>query len=141
MGAEGERRQFGVTALAYRVVDECFTQRDVPIAALKTDRDIAVNLVGFVLEIAVIQQLGAGKHMERFDLEVILALCLESVQLLGVLCIESAVYTPVVVEIVLVVHGVADTRAGNDVLARGHRGRRLVPVLPVKGVLATIVLG
>ena len=120
MGTEGERRRFGVTALAYGVTDETFAKCDVPIAALKTDRDIAVNLVGFVLEIAVIQQLGAGKNVKRFDFDVILALCLDTIQLLGVLQVHATVRAPVVVKVAFVVHSVADARTDKDVLACGH---------------------
>ena len=140
MSTKGECRKFGVAALADGVVDECFAQGDIPIAALKTHRDIAVNLVGLVLEIAVIQHLGAGKDVKRLDLNVILSLGLDAIQLLGVLQVGATIHAPVVIEIMLVVHSVADARADKDVLARGLGSRGLILVFAVKGMVTAIVL-
>ena len=50
----------------------------------------------------------------------ILALGFETIQLLGVLRVGTAIDTPMVVEVMLVMPVVADARARDNVLARYH---------------------
>jgi len=117
MSAKGQRQRLDVVVTQHAIPDERTAQGDVPVAVFKPHRQVSHVLVGVEPVVVAEQVFTAGKHVERLDLEVILALNLEVIQLLGVLQVGTPVNAPVTIEVMFVVQAVADARSRDDVVA------------------------